>query len=97
MIHELIKTRLSKDRPMTAITIRIPVDVVDSMKRIAPLRGFSGYQPLLKHYVGEGLRKDEAEFIFSTSGRLIDALKKQGVSEKALEKAAKEAGIAELA
>jgi hypothetical protein len=96
-MHSLIKTRLSKDRPMTTISIRIPVDMVDSMKRIAPLREFSGYQALLKYYIGEGLRKDEAEFIFSASGRLIDALKKQGVSEKALEKAAKEAGITELA
>ncbi len=45
---DLIKSRLSKDRPMTSITLRIPVDVVDSMKTIAPKRGFSGYQPLLK-------------------------------------------------
>ncbi|MDR1850248.1 MAG: hypothetical protein LBQ75_09420 [Zoogloeaceae bacterium] len=78
---------------MTIVTVRMPVDMIESMKRIAPLRGFSGYQPLLKHYVSEGLRKDEAEFIFSASGRLIDALKKQGISEKALEEAAKEAGI----
>ena len=42
MIPERLKTRLVKDRPMTSITLRIPVDVVDSMKEIAPLRGFSG-------------------------------------------------------
>jgi len=90
-MHEVLKKRLTKDRPMTMVTIRMPVDVVESMKRIAPLRGFSGYQSLLKHYVGEGLRKDEAEFIFSASGRLLDALKKHGVPEKILEDAAREA------
>ena len=41
---EQLKTRLSKDRPMTTITLRMPVDVVDDLKRIAPLLGFNGYQ-----------------------------------------------------
>lgn len=59
-IPERIKTRLAKDRPMTSITVRIPDDVVKSMKEIAPQRGFSGYQALLKSYIGEGLRRDEA-------------------------------------
>ena len=59
-IPERIKTRLNKERPMTSVTLRIPVDVVESLKEIAPQRGFSGYQPLLKAYVSEGLRKDEA-------------------------------------
>ena len=61
-IPERIKTRLAKERPTTSITLRIPVDVVDSMKEIAPQRGFSGYQALLKSYIGEGLRRDEAQF-----------------------------------
>jgi len=62
MIPEHLKKRLAKDRPMTSITLRIPVDVVESLKEIAPLKGFSGYQPLLKAYIGEGLRRDEAEY-----------------------------------
>jgi len=48
MIPERIKRRLNKDRPMTSITLRIPQDVVDSLKELAPKRGFSGYQALLK-------------------------------------------------
>ena len=59
-IPERIKTRLNKERSMTTVTLRIPVDVVESLKEIAPQRRFSGYQPLLKAYVSEGLRKDEA-------------------------------------
>lgn len=53
-----LKTRLDKNRPMTSITVRFPVDVIEDLKRIAPMLGFSGYQALLKAYVGEGLRKD---------------------------------------
>lgn len=39
---EQLKTRFSKDRPMTTITLRMPIDVVDDLKRIAPLMGFTG-------------------------------------------------------
>jgi hypothetical protein len=67
MISEPIKQRLSKDRPMISITLRIPADVVESMKAIAPQRGFSGYQALLKAYLSDGLRRDEAQFLLSRS------------------------------
>lgn len=90
MIPDRIKTRLSKDRPMTSITLRIPVDVVESMKEIAPQRGFTGYQALLKSYIGEGLRRDEAQFAFGPSARLIEILKKHGVPESVLEEAVRE-------
>ena len=85
-----IKTRLAKERPMTSITLRIPVDVVDSLKEIAPQCGFSGYQALLKSYVGEGLRRDEAQFAFGPTARLIEALKKRGVPAALLDEAARE-------
>jgi len=89
-IPDRIKARLAKDRPMTTITVRIPVDVVASMKEIAPQRGFSGYQALLKAYVSDGLRRDEAHFVFGQSARLIEALKKHGVSDDVLEAATKD-------
>jgi hypothetical protein len=81
-IHELIKRRLTRDREMTTITLRIPLDVVDSMKKIAPQKGFTGYQALLKTYISDGLRKDEAEYVFSKHARVMEALKKRGVDEK---------------
>lgn len=90
MIPERIQTRLSKDRPMTTITLRIPMDAVESMKEIAPQRGFSGYQALLKSYVSEGLRRDEAQFAFGPAARLIEVLKKHGVPESILEEAVRE-------
>ena len=47
-----LKKRLRKDRPMTAVTLRMPQDVVEDLKRTAPMLGFSGYQPLMRHYIG---------------------------------------------
>ena len=90
MLSTRLKARLDKDRPMTSITLRIPVDVVESMKAIAPLRGFSGYQTLLKSYIGDGLRRDEAQYAPGEAARLIDALKKRGNPESVLEDAARE-------
>ena len=90
MLTDRLKKRLNKDRPMTTITLRIPVDVVDSLKEIAPHKGLSGYQTLLKSYISEGLRKDENQFSRNASLRLIDALRKRGVPESVLEDAARE-------
>ena len=90
MISEPLKSRLTKDRPMTSITLRIPVDVVESMKTIAPYKGFSGYQALLKSYVSEGLRQDEARFSYSKEAKLIAALKKLGVPDSIIEEAARD-------
>ena len=45
--------RLRRDGPMTSITLRIPVDVVELLKAIAPRKGLTGYQALLKAYVNE--------------------------------------------
>lgn len=53
-----LKKRLRKDRPMTTVSLRMPEDVVEELERIAPRLGFSGYQPLLRAYVGQGLRRD---------------------------------------
>jgi len=90
MLSDELKTRLSKDRPMTSITLRIPIDVVDSLKAIAPRRGFSGYQTLLKSYLSEGLRRDAALFAPEREARLIDALKRRGVSAAVIAEAENE-------
>ena len=90
MLSERLKSRLVKDRPMTTITLRIPVDVVESLKAIAPQRGFSGYQTLLKLYLSEGLRRDEATFTPGQTDRLLQALKKHGVPQSVLDEATRE-------
>ncbi len=84
---EQLKKRLDKNRPMTSITLRMPIDVVEDMKRVAPQLGFSGYQALLKAYVGQGLRKDMEKLDNNNVTALINSLKKHGVSENIINEA----------
>ncbi|MCL2344392.1 MAG: BrnA antitoxin family protein [Desulfobulbus sp.] len=91
MIPEKLKARMTRDRAMTSITLRVPVDVVDSLKAIAPLKGMSGYQALLKAYVSEGLRRDEAAHLFGPAARLAEALRRRGVPADLIAEAAQEA------
>jgi hypothetical protein len=90
MLSERLKSRLKKDRPMTSITVRMPVDVVESMKAIAPQRGFTGYQSLLKSYLSEGLRRDETRLATAAHGRLVEALKRHGVTAEVIQQAERE-------
>lgn len=84
--------RLQKNRPMTQISIRMPQDVVEDLKRIAPRLGFSGYQPLIRAYIGQGLRADLARLNESPQiDHLIESLRKHGVADEVIASA-----IAEL-
>ncbi len=67
------------------------MDVVESLKALAPHKGFSGYQTLLKSYISEGLRRDEAIHASDTVERLARALKKHGVSDQVLDAALRDA------
>ena len=84
--------RLQKDRPTTMVSLRIPDDVIDDLKRIAPLLGFSGYQPLIKAYIGQGLRADLERLEGSVEiSVLIESLRRQGVQEEIISSAMSEA------
>ena len=86
-----IAKRLVRNRPMTSITIRMPEDVLEDLKRIAPLLGFSGYQPLARHYIGQGLRADLARLEDPPLlGRLVESLKRRGVDEAVIAEAVAE-------
>lgn len=85
---ETIKKRLSKNRAMVSVTLRMPEDLVTDLKRVAPLRGFAGYQGLLRAYVGAGLREDMERFEGNAVARLIEKLREDGVPEETLNKAA---------
>ena len=84
---DTLKKRMTRDRPMTAVTLRMPEDVVDDLKRIAPLLGFSGYQPLIRAYVGRGMRADLERLESDTITALVDSLKRHGVSAQVIEEA----------
>ena len=77
---------------MVAITLRMPGDVVDDLKRVAPRLGFSGYQPLLRAYVGRGLRADLARLEDGPVGALVSSLRRSGVDEALLQEALDAAG-----
>ncbi len=55
-----IKRRMVPERPMVSISLRLPEDVIDELKEIAPGMGFSGYQPLIRAFIGQGLRDELA-------------------------------------
>ena len=80
-----MKKRLRKERPMTTISLRMPQDVVDDLKRVAPYLGFSGYQPLMRAYIGQGLRKDLAQLEQTPQVTyLLDSLRRQGVGDEVI-------------
>lgn len=80
-----LKQRLRKDRPMTMISLRIPEDVVEDLKRIAPLLGFSGYQPLIRAYIGQGLRTDLARLESNQMiSDFVESLRKHGVEDEVI-------------
>ena len=84
---DTIRKRLAKDRPMVPVTLRMPADVVEDLKRIAPLKGFSGYQALIRAYVGAGLREDMERYETSDLAVVLERLREQGVPEETLKKA----------
>lgn len=76
---------------MTTISIRMPEDVVEDLKRVAPVLGFTGYQPLIRAYIGQGLRQD-LERLDRNPGleRLVESLRRQGVDEEIINAAVAE-------
>lgn len=87
---ERLINRLRRDRPMLAVTLRMPEDVLDDLKRIAPLLGHSGYQPLMRAYVGRGLRDDLARLEDSEIDALVASLRRRGIDEALLANALSE-------
>ena len=76
---------------MTSISLRMPEDVIEDMKAIAPTLGFSGYQPLIRAYIGQGLRKDLARLENDQMKRVVESLRRQGVDDKVIAEAMAEA------
>jgi hypothetical protein len=87
---ETLKQRLDKNRPMITVTLRIPEDVVEELKQLAPILGFSGYQPLIRAYIGQGMRADLEKLENNTVSALIASLKRHGVSDDVIHEALNE-------
>ena len=73
---------------MVSISMRIPEDVVADLKRVAPHLGLSGYQPLIRAYIGQGLREDLARLESSSSLQtFVENLRQRGVDEEVIKEA----------
>jgi hypothetical protein len=90
---ERVWKRLRKDRPMTTISIRMPEDVIEDLKDIAPGLGYAGYQPLIRAYIGRGLRKDLEKLDRSPGRALAESLRKRGMSDSVIAEVIAEAKV----
>ncbi len=77
-----IDARKNPDRPMTTISMRVPEDVIDDLKRVAPMLGMTGYQPLIRFYIGKGLRDSLVELHGSQWERLAEVLRQRGMDDE---------------
>lgn len=77
-----IEARKNPDRPMTTISMRLPDDVIAELKQIAPMLGITGYQPLIRFYIGKGLRDSLAELHGSQWERLAEILRHKGMTDE---------------
>lgn len=77
---------------MVTISLRIPEDVIEDLKRVAPALGFSGYQPLMRAYIGQGLRADLERLETNLEvADLVESLRRRGVEEDVIISALAEA------
>ena len=81
---------------MTTISIRVPEDVIEDLKRVAPELGFSGYQAPIRAYVGQGLRKDLAGLERDSAEALTASLRRRGVADEVIQEAIAEVGLERL-
>ncbi len=49
---------LDKDRAKTAVTIEMPLDVVEDLDEVAASKGMTGHHELIRYYVGKALKED---------------------------------------
>ncbi len=73
-----------------AITVRMPEDVVQDLKRVAPAFGFSSDEALIRYYIGQSLRVDLERLNSLPIPTLIENLKRQGVPNPVINKAIEE-------
>ena len=68
---------------MTTINLQIPADVVEDLKDIAPRLGFSGYESLVRAYIGQGLRVDPERISQNPEvANLVESLRRHGVKDE---------------
>jgi len=90
---ERIRERMRKDRPMTVISLRMPEDVIEELKEMAPALGYSGYQPLIRFYIGQGMRRDASRLANSPAILITESLRRNGISDEVIAEAIADAHL----
>ena len=86
-----LRKRIDRHRTGTAsVTLRMPDELADDLKRLAPLLGFSDYESLIYAYIQQGLRKDLESINRYTVEELMASLERRGISKTVLEEALSE-------
>ena len=85
---DTIRKRLSKDRPMISVTLRMPADVIDDLKRIGRSRASLGTSAPARLCRG-GPARDLDRYEGDRLAAVLAQLRAQGVPEKAIKTALK--------
>ena len=83
-LSEKLKARRQKERPKITVEIRLPADVVEDLKEMAPVLGVSNYQALIRAYISMGMREDESALNRPEVLALLQALKRDGVADEVI-------------
>jgi len=65
-------------------------DVIDDLKRISKVMGFTGYQPLMRAFIGKSLREELEKLDNDPIQKFVKALKHQGIKDSYIKKAMEE-------
>jgi len=87
------RLRMGKDRPWANVTLRLPVDLIDELKEITPMLGWSKYETVIRGYIAQGLAKDLERLWGSQAAALTESLRRQGVADEAIADAVYELGL----
>jgi hypothetical protein len=80
-LSEKLAVRRQKDRPRTTVAVRLPVDVVEDLKEMAPLQGIGSHEALIRAYISEGMRRDESRVDQPDVRALLESLKRHGIAD----------------
>jgi hypothetical protein len=84
---------MGKDRPWANITFRLPVDLIDELKEITPMLGWSRYETVMRRYIARGLGEDLERLRGSQAASLTESLRRNGVGDEVIALAITEAEL----
>jgi len=83
-LSEKMVRRRQRNRPRTTVSLRLPVDIVEDLTEMAPVWGCGSFEALIRLYISEGLRNDEAKMEEPEVRVLLESLKRDGVADEVI-------------